>query len=288
MALRDLPYLPLYVQDYLTDERLNRCTAASQGIYIKMMCVFHKSDPYGGILLKQKDKQNESTSLNFAYVFAKLLPFELLEIHNAILELLEDKVLRINGDFLFQKRMVEDNKLSEIRSLAGKKGGKKTQSKTEYFANDFALAKSEANTEDEYEDVNNISFSKEDIERIYKKYPTKCIVSGRSTGKGEKNKEKICKLLKNHSADDLISRIDVYVFDCKKTNTYLKNFATFLNNLPELEEAEKQEETFRWRWDGQPEKSGTKEEMFRDLNRMKGGISFFEQTFPEKTMLYKA
>jgi len=151
MALRDLPYLPLYIQDYLTDEKLNRCSAAAQGVYIKMMCIFHKSEPYGGILLKQKDKQNESTSLNFAYVFAKLLPFDLQQIHDAILELLDEKVLRIDGDFLFQKRMVEDNKLSEIRSLAGKKGGKKTQSKTKDFTNDFAKAKIKANTEDENE-----------------------------------------------------------------------------------------------------------------------------------------
>ena len=43
---------------------------------------------------------------------------------------------------------------------------------------------------------------------------------------------------------------------------------------------------YSWRWDGQPEKTGTKEEMFRDLNRMKGGISFFQQTYPENKMLY--
>ena len=59
MALRDQPYLPLYVQDYLTDEKLNNCSASSQGIYIKIMCLFHKCDPYGGILLKQNDKQND-------------------------------------------------------------------------------------------------------------------------------------------------------------------------------------------------------------------------------------
>ncbi len=136
------------------------------------------------------------------------------------------------------------------------------------------------------ENRNSISFSNEEIERIYKKYPTKCIVSGRSTGKGEKNKQKIATLLKTHTADDLINRIDFYVDDCKKTNTYMKNFATFLNNLPDIDTPEKQKETFRWRWDGQPEKTGTKEEMFRDLNRMKGGISFFQQTYPENKMLY--
>jgi len=130
MALRDQPYLPLYVQDYLTDEKLNMCTASTQGIYIKIMCIFHKSETYGGILLKQKDKQNENICLNFALKFAKLLPFDLREIKNAITELLDEKVLLIDGDFLYQKRMVKDNNISEKRSLSGSNGGKKTQSKT--------------------------------------------------------------------------------------------------------------------------------------------------------------
>jgi len=55
MALRDQPYLPLYVQDIMTDEKLNECSAASHGIYIKgIMCLMHKSETYGKIMLKHK------------------------------------------------------------------------------------------------------------------------------------------------------------------------------------------------------------------------------------------
>ena len=61
-------------------------------------------------------------------------------------ELVEEDVLIIEGDKLFQKRMVKDNEISEARSKAGKKGGETTQSKKE-----FAKAKSEANSEDEHE-----------------------------------------------------------------------------------------------------------------------------------------
>ena len=134
MALRDQPYLPLYVQDYLTDEKLNNCSASSQGIYIKVMCLFHKCDPYGGILLKQNDKQNESICLNFARKLSKQLPFDSIEINEALIELLHEKVLLIDGDFLFQKRMVKDNDISNKRSEIGKKGGKKTQNKNKNFA----------------------------------------------------------------------------------------------------------------------------------------------------------
>ena len=142
MALRNQPYIPLYVDDYLTDEKLNLCSAATQGVYIKILCIMHKSEPYGCVLLKQKDKQNESTCLNFAYKLARLLPFTTDEINDAIIDLIDEKVLYFDGDMMCQKRMIKDNSISISRSKAGSKGGKSTQSKRE----SFALAKSEANS----------------------------------------------------------------------------------------------------------------------------------------------
>ena len=72
MALRDQPYLPLYIQDFLTDEKLMECSASAVGIYIKVMCILHKQDEYGVLLLKQKDKQSDKQILNFAL---KILTF---------------------------------------------------------------------------------------------------------------------------------------------------------------------------------------------------------------------
>lgn len=151
MALRDQPYFPLYVQDFLTDEKLNMCSASAQGVYIKLMCLFHKSEPYGGILLKQKDKQNSSTYLNFAYKLAKLLPFDLPTISDAITELIDEGVLCHEDDFLYQKRMVKDNKISELRSVSGKVGGLKMKEKIDQFAQAKDEAKSKQNTEYENE-----------------------------------------------------------------------------------------------------------------------------------------
>jgi len=123
MALRNQPYFPLYVQDYLTDEKLSSCSASTQGVYIKILCIFHKSETYGGILFKQKDKQTTNTVLNFACKFAKLLSFDAETIKNALEELLEENVLTIDNDFIYQKRMVKDGNISISRALAGKKGG---------------------------------------------------------------------------------------------------------------------------------------------------------------------
>ena len=157
MALRDRPYLPLFVQDFLTDERLSECSAESHGVYIRLMCLMHKSEEYGTILLKQKDKQidkqNASKVFCFATKLARLMPFDVATIERSLMELLEEKVLTIDGDVLFQKRMVRDGKLSDTRASAGSKGGK-TKISSDFaspFASGFATAKTQANPEYEIE-----------------------------------------------------------------------------------------------------------------------------------------
>lgn len=122
MARKDQPYLPLYVQDFMTDEKLMECSAASTGVYIRIMCILHKSQPYGTILLKQKHKQSDKQEINFAIMFAKFLPYDKEVILDAIGELLHEGCLTIEGDLLYQKRMRDDGVLSDQRSLAGKNG----------------------------------------------------------------------------------------------------------------------------------------------------------------------
>ena len=154
MALRDQPYLPLYVQDFLTDEKLVECSAAATGVYIRLMCIMHKSEHYGKILLKQKHKQTSEQIKNFALMIAKQMPYDTNVIFDSLKELVDENVLHIEGDFLLQKRMVKDCDTSIKRSSAGQSGGKKTQEKTKHFASHFAKAKTQANTEYEIENEN--------------------------------------------------------------------------------------------------------------------------------------
>ena len=118
MALRDQPYLPLYVQDFLTDERLNECSAESTGVYIRLMCLMHKSQEYGAILLKPKDKQSGEAAKDFAVKLARQMPYSSDVIERSLVELLDEDVLTLDGDRLFQCRMVKDGKLSAIRQEA--------------------------------------------------------------------------------------------------------------------------------------------------------------------------
>lgn len=169
MALRDQPYLPLYVQDFLTDEKLAECSAEATGVYIRLMCIMHKSEEYGKIILRDKDfcreicrgkndgKQSGEVDL-FAAKLVKHLPYEFEIIRRSLMELIEERVIYIDDKSLCQKRMIHDAKLSETRSLSGKKGAettnkkfKKETSKKKKEGVNFATAKLSANTEYENE-----------------------------------------------------------------------------------------------------------------------------------------
>lgn len=163
MALRNQPYIPLYVQDFMTDEKLRECSSCSIGVYIFIMCLMHKSEEYGIILLKQKDKQSDDQIENFACKLAKHLPYDLVTIKLGIKELVEEDVLQTDGDKLIQKRMVKDNEISEKRSVSGKKGGENSlgkkvikDNKKDKIALKFAQAKTQANSENEIEIENEV------------------------------------------------------------------------------------------------------------------------------------
>jgi uncharacterized protein YdaU (DUF1376 family) len=164
MSLRKQPYLPLYVEDFLTDEKLIYCSAEATGVYIRLMCIMHKSEEYGKILLKQKFKQNAKQNAkqngskveDFAAQLAVQLPYDRATIRRALEELLAAGVLNEEPETIIQRRMVKDNEISEKRAYSGKKGGEKSLgakqifTKTKKFASNFAQAKNQANAEIEY------------------------------------------------------------------------------------------------------------------------------------------
>ncbi len=129
MALKDQPYFPFYVKDFDSDEKLKECDAEAHGVYIRIMCLMHKSKTYGKILLEQKyqqtTQQNSSTCSDFANQFAhklvRHLPFTLPEIQRGLCQLIENEVLHVDGLYLCQKRMMKDGDISDKRASAGKK-----------------------------------------------------------------------------------------------------------------------------------------------------------------------
>lgn len=262
MALRDQPYMPLFVQDFLTDEKLNECSASATGVYIKIMCLMHKSEQYGVILVRQKDKQTDDQIKNFALKFAKLLPFSFDVIHTALIELLDEKVLAIDGDVLGQKRMIEDGKLSVTRSKSGREGGLITQANIN-FAKATDQAKDRANTEYEYDseiETDVLRDLKESFAAFWDLYDKKV---------GEKGK-----LLKKWAAVKPADRIAIMEYIPKyklaqPNKKYRKHPATFLSGKSWLDELIYDKPTNNGAHQQQPSKSNAKN---AGLNKLVGQL----------------
>ena len=146
------------------------------------------------------------------------LPYSAEIIEKAILELLDEKVLTMDGDKLFQKRMVKDNDISDKRAEAGSEGGKRTQ---------FALAKTEAkkeanpdsdNTTDN--DIKNVTLKME-FENFWNLYDKKVGDKTKIFNKWKKLSELEKALIFEHIPKYKSAQPD------KK---YRKNPETFLNN----------------------------------------------------------
>lgn len=138
MALRDQPYIPLYVKDFTSDEKLRMCSPAAVGVYIFLMCVLHREKDYGKLQLRSEfvytnsdtkaiqtpiQNLNGKENLYFAFAenLAKQMPFKVEVIKLALLELDYYGVIRLEGETLIQPRMVRDGELSETRRKSVRK-----------------------------------------------------------------------------------------------------------------------------------------------------------------------
>jgi len=89
----------------------------------------------------------------------------------------------------------------------------------------------------------NFSCSPDDVEEVYKAYPATCFENkSRRLKSGVKDKKKITSILEKgeFSKEKLLEIIGLYVKSCKPVEgefvPALKNFSTFLNNIPDYEE----------------------------------------------------
>ena len=71
------------------------------------------------------------------------------------------------------------------------------------------------------------------VERMYALYPTRCPKRGVSLGKTHKDKDKIRKLLKTMTMED-VEAVFRHEIEEKLGKHYMQNFSTFLNNFPDI------------------------------------------------------
>lgn len=70
------------------------------------------------------------------------------------------------------------------------------------------------------------------VDKIYAMYPSKCPVRNTYLGKCAKDKDRIRKLLKSYSKED-IEKVVKKEIEEKYGKCYMSNFSTFLNNFPD-------------------------------------------------------
>lgn len=153
-------------------------------------------------------------------------------------ELFIIEVIKENKDFISIRFLDEQfDMLSEKRKRrqeAGAIGGRTKSSNAKAKLKQKSSYKDKDNNKDKDKDKD----INKNIDEIYSLYPTKCPTRNASTNKSKANKAKIKSLLKDHTVDKLKSTIEKYVSDCTTHKVYLKNFSTFLNQLPDFTEEE--------------------------------------------------
>lgn len=140
---------------------------------------------------------------------------------------LEDKFIEDENGLWYNERLEDekDKRKNFTESRRNNKSGNNQYTKKKKKQSGHMTSHME--NENENEDIN------KSVDRIYSSYPSKCPIKDSSTGKTKSNKVKIKKLLTEHSEEVLINKIILYIEDCKKHKVFIKNFGTFLNNLPD-------------------------------------------------------
>lgn len=86
------------------------------------------------------------------------------------------------------------------------------------------------------ENSNRYKIDSPEVKTIYNEYPPRCKIKQRSLGKCFKNKSQIIKLLSDQSPERILRTQYAYVKDCVENEVVFKNYTTFLNNFPVLED----------------------------------------------------
>jgi hypothetical protein len=193
---------------------------------IKALMFAHKWNGYGiyWALIETLYQNNGFIQLNYARI-----AFELRTDETVIDSIVNDfGLFKINGDKFTSESVLRRIKLRDEKSNIARENITKRWNKDSSEHTGVIPPYNEGNTI-------KVKESKEkEINNIYILYPSKCPVSLRSTGKCSKDKEKIGRLLKN--GVDLESVINRYIKECTEGKIYMKNFKTFLNNIPDYNE----------------------------------------------------
>lgn len=111
-----LPAFQFYPADWLNDIKLQTCSLAAQGLLLNLMCLMHQSEKYGYLLI--------NGSIPSVIDVSHLLRLHHKTYQARLKELILKGVLYEGGNgVIYNKRMVKDEYIRQVRREAGKLGG---------------------------------------------------------------------------------------------------------------------------------------------------------------------
>jgi hypothetical protein len=123
MSSAALPWMKFSPDRWQRDEALRMCGAAARGVWAELICIMHKADPYGHLLVRGKQPTDRQLSV--------ITGLSMLEIAQGLMELEENEVFsRTDDGTIYSRGMVRDMELHEEMSRRGSKGAKTRYQKT--------------------------------------------------------------------------------------------------------------------------------------------------------------
>lgn len=110
------PAFQFYPADWRKDVELRSCSIAARGLWIDMLCIAHECEPYGHLTVNGKPMT--------AGQIAGQVGLTKQQCSALIQELADNGVARMADEgAIYSKRMVDDERLRNVRAEAGRLGG---------------------------------------------------------------------------------------------------------------------------------------------------------------------
>jgi hypothetical protein len=113
------PWLKFYPSDWRAEPRLRMCSLAARGLWIDLISYMHEAEPYGHLLIEGVSPKTEE--------IASLVSRPLKEVSAALAELSLRRVFdKTTNGIIYSRRMVRDEKKTNLDKVNGAKGGNPT------------------------------------------------------------------------------------------------------------------------------------------------------------------
>jgi len=151
----DLPAMPFYVGDWLKAPDVRTLRPDYRGLYFDMLCYMWES-PERGVMVMHNGKPFSKESI------VKIVGLDCDNSGKWLDEIIEMEIISIREDgAIFSRKMVKDEQIREIRTMAGKKGGRTISHLQEGFKHLYLF---EDYTNKRYK----IGIAKDPTDRLYK------------------------------------------------------------------------------------------------------------------------